>query len=469
MNTARLTRRVTLVPWCALLAVLAGCGAKDSTAPKTTGERVNADKPSANNRIVVQSLVGDATKSTTIQVLRPAADGSLGLICIYNGVSSFGALGSGGSLRWMQAVTTPNQVRALESVPATAAVVANGWIVAGARDVDRNGQEESGFASLYSSTGNLITQLAVTSDSSHVWINGVARVDDSTFVACGGVDQSGNLHPYLVVLQVRLPAHLELVAPITVPSLDGWFSKIVLLPSSSSELLFAATSSDGTTRRIHGLRAAWPAFGPITVDWTQAIVPPVGTVNGLFDLAQSGGDLYVAGAVSDPRKSPPSGGGSWSSGFATSFTGAGLPKWSKVVSLTQHSEHLYSIAVGPDAVYAAGAAGGYVFTTDPKDNFGYGWVTKLDLATGTPLADFTFGDEKNSSGFDGATWTPGGLLVCGGWTQYELDGGPHPGWLATVDASGTGLTHELPAAAAVVREATREDPAFPPPVERRRR
>ena len=198
------------------------------------------------------------------------------------------------------------------------------------------------------------------------------------------------------------PAHLELVAPITVPSLDGWFSKIVLLPSSSSELLFAATSSDGTTRRIHGLRAAWPAFGPITVDWTQAIVPPVGTVNGLFDLAQSGGDLYVAGAVSDLRKSPPSGGGSWSSGFATSFTGAGLPKWSKVVSLTQHSEHLYSIAVGPDAVYAAGAAGATCSRPTPGQ-FRLRVGHEARSRDRNALADFTFGDEKNSSGFDGAT------------------------------------------------------------------
>lgn len=230
-----------------------------------------------------------------------------------------------------------------------------------------------GYAALYSSAGNLLSQILVASDTSAVWLLGFAPVGDSTFIACGGERRAGIEHPLLALLHLKASGILERGRTVILRDQIGHFGRVVTLPSSPVDLVFAATFVNGTSRSIDGLRAPWPGFDPVTVEWSHEIVSAVGPWVTLPGLEQAGGNLYVAGTVNDNRKPATSGGRAMDSGLAASYTGSGDLRWLSIVSLTQHSEGFYGIAVGPDAVYGVGQGAEYAVESN---GFGYGLISK---------------------------------------------------------------------------------------------
>ena len=389
--------RISVLMLCAWAfgAWIAGCS-KKTTAPKPPSERVNEYKPNANARITSQTIFGDADKKTDVGRMQRADDASLGFQGLYNSSRGVGVLNASGSLRWFQGVTAgPVSVSTL---PGTA-IVPNGLVAVGGRDTDGDGEYEVGFASLYSSAGSLLSQVPVTSDSSDVWFYGLVSVADSTFIACGGERRSGVEHPLLALQHLRAPGVIERGRTVTLQGITGNFNDVATLPSPPGELSFAATSRSGASGSfggsgsIHRLRAPWPGFDPVAVEWSREIVPPTGSWVLLNDLEEAGGNLYVAGIVNDNRKPAPSG-GAWTSGLAASYTGSGDLRWVTTDSLTQNDEGFYDIAIGPDAVYAVGLAAEYVSGSDPREWFGYGLISKLDLNTGRVIANFTLGQDR---------------------------------------------------------------------------
>lgn len=408
-------------------ASIAGCS-KKTTAPEP-GERVNEDKPNANSRIRSQTIFGDADKGTILYQLRPADGASYSFLGVHNSASGVGVLNPDGSMRWFQRITY--SPRAISSLPATS-VVPRGLVVAGAHDTDGDGQSNVGYASLYSSTGNLLSQILVASDSSHIWFNDMVPVSDSTFVASGGERRSGVEHPCIVVLHLRAPGLLERGGTATLQGIPGLFGGIVSLPSSPTVLVLATLFNNGATNAIDELRVAWPGLDPVAVQWSHEITSPIGPVRRIGGPWQVGGNLYVTGAVADNRKTPDAGGGLWSSGLVASYTGSGDLRWSTIVSLSAKAEVLYDIAVGSDGVYAVGDGASFVYRNE--EVFGYGLISKLDINTGQVLANFTLGNDRFASGFYATTWTTGGL-VCGGFTEFEVRTGPYRGWFSTLDVS----------------------------------
>jgi hypothetical protein len=314
------------------------------------------------------------------------------------------------------------------------AIVSHGLVVVGARDTDSDGISDLGYASLYSSSGNLMSEFTVSSPGEARFLNRVAMVGDSAFIACGAARPSGIERPFLLRVNLKSPGTIEAAAEATLSGLTGSFSRLVLLAPPALEVALAAISVDGTSRKIHGLRAPWPAFEPVAVEWTQAIAPPSGAWIQLGDLAESGGNLYLVGAARDNGRPVDDGGNPWASGVAASYTSAGDPRWIKTINISQYSDQLFAVAVGPTAIYAVGNAAFYIHAN--TDLFGYGLVAKLNPDDGHTIATFTAGDERYSSGFNAAEWT-GGALVCGGWTLDDLRTGPYRGWLSTLDVSGT--------------------------------
>src|SRR5438093_8019566 len=392
---------VLLIGAWALGAGIAGCS-KKTTAPKPAAEQVNTYMPNANARITSQTIFGDADKRTYLGYLQRADDASLGFQGIYNSSSGVGVLNAGGSLRWFQAGTTGSVN--VSTLPGNA-IVPNGLVVVGGHDTDGDGKLDVGYASLYSSAGSLLSQVPVTSDSSDVWFYKFASVADSTFIACGGERRSGVEHPLLVLLHLRAPGVLERGRTVTLQGVTGFFSDIVTLPSPPGELSFAAISRGGTssgfggTGTIVGLRAPWPGFDPVALEWSHEIIPTTGPWTLFQNLEQAGGNLYMTGIVEDHRKPAPSNGGSWKSGLAASFTGSGVLRWVTTDSLTRYDDDLYGLVIGPDAVYAVGLAAYYIGRSDPVKAFGYGLIAKLDLDTGHVIANFTLGQDRYQSGF----------------------------------------------------------------------
>src|ERR1044072_5231637 len=386
-------------------AVLAGCSSDKQTAQKET-ERTNDVKPNANARIMSQTVFGDADKYSVVRHLELADDGSLCFTGYNNSLLGAGGVGGSGAVRRFQHMSYDR--RDVRSLPATA-IVPHGVVVGGSLDTDGDNESELGYASLYSATGTLMSQLLVSSDSSDVFIDQIVPVGESTYIACGGERRSGVAHPYLAVVNLRAPGKLEPGKFATLPSVTGWFTNLVMLPSTSSVLVLAAASNNnltggGTSRSIHEIRAAWPAFDPVAVEWTQDIVPTTGEWIAVYDLQQSGGNIYVAGTVRDNRKPPPNSGGPWYSGLAASYTSAGVQRWINIVSVSQNDDAFRSILIGADVVYLLGDAVQFVIGETPQDDFGYGWVSKLSTSTGAVLANSTVGDDKYASGF----WGGGG-------------------------------------------------------------
>lgn len=428
--------RVSALLLCAwgLGAWIAGCS-KKTTAPKPTPEKVNEYKPNANARIVSQTIFGDVDKKTELLSMQRADNASFAFEGLYNSTEGVGALNVGGSLRWFHATTTGSAAD-IRALPVTS-IVPSGAVAVGGHDTDGDHTLDVGDAWLYSSAGGLLSQVQVTSDSSDLWLTRVAPVDDSTYIACGGEIRSGVVHPLLTLLHLRAPGVLERGRTLALQSITGFFNDIVALPSSPGELSLAATSASGASSSIHGLRAPWPGVDFVTVDWSREIVPPTGPWVSLDDLEQAGGNLYVAGIVQDHRKQPPpSNGGSWESGLAASYTRSGDLRWATTDSLTRNDDGIFSIAIGPDALYAVGFAANYFSGANPSETFSYGLISKIDLTTGQVIVNFTLGQDHYDAGFSTAVWTASGL-ICGGWTEEELLDGPYRGWLSTVDVSGT--------------------------------
>ena len=397
---------------------------------------VNDVKPNANQRVTSQATFGEpgagGNNGSTVYGARLADDGSLGFRGALNSVVGVGFLNANGSIRWFQRANyDPRDVAVL---PASA-VAPRGLVVVGGRDTDADGQSEVGHASLFSSTGTLLNEIQVSSDSSDVWFNTVVPVGESSFVACGGDRRAGVIHPFLAHVQLKAPGLLEIARRVTLQSVTGLVIDVVAPPSSPGEVVLAITSAassnvlGGGSRSIHGLRAPWPEFDPVTVEWSREIASPVGAWVQLNGLDQEAGDLYMAGTVQDGRKA----GGSATSGLVASYTAAGVQRWVVTDSLTQHSEGFSFIEVGLNDLYAVGFAA-RIPGARATNVFGYGLISKLDPGTGNVIANFTLGDDHYDSSINTATWTNGGLICCG-YTHHEVDGGSFLGSFATVDVT----------------------------------
>ena len=317
-----------------------------------------------------------------------------------------------------------------------------------------------------SSTGTELSRITYAADSTGIWLYAVTPVNDSTFLAVGGIRHAGVIHPLVVELNLKAPGFLERGKVVTVQDRTGWYSYAVPMSSPADQISLAVVTIDGSVEGVARVHAPWPGLDAVTTDWSNAIVLPTGPGVDVNDIAESGGNLYVVAQVDDNRQGTPSGGGYWSSACAESYTGAGATRWSTTVSLSKQEEIFYYAVVGPDAVYGVGAAASYVHSTEDKGSFGYGLISKLDLNDGHVLANFTIGDERFQSGFNTAILTAG-QLVCGGWTNDGTSDGPYQGWFSTVNVSAA-VVPTMPTASGPATAAPDRRGAMGPARERNR-
>jgi hypothetical protein len=235
-------------------------------------------------------------------------------------------------------------------------------------------------------------------------------------------------------VNLKSPGTLEAGPTATLTSLSGQFIEMDQVSVSPAEVVLAVASRNGDDRNLHVIHVPWPAFDPITVEWTRTIVPPCGPWVALWGLEESGGNLYLAGSARDSTRPADGNGNRWASGVAASYTNAGDLRWIKTINVSKYADQLFGLSVGPTAVYATGNAAFFFHNT--TDVFGYGFVSKIDPNDGHVIASFTVGDENYSSGFYDAAWT-GSAMICGGWTLDDQSSGPYRGWLVTLDVSGT--------------------------------
>src|SRR5262249_44509201 len=149
----------------------------------------------------------------------------------------------------------------------------------------------------------------------------------------------------------------------------------------------------------------------------------------------SGDKILVCGGTQDQTKAEPGNGGYWDSGVAAALNLNGDLVWSQVVRFTDHSDELFTVLPTANGWYFVGDCARFIIG-DTHEVFGYGWIAKLDAATGNAQSQLSLGNEAYGSGF-GTAFEQGGRIYCGGWTQNELDGRGGRAWFTGVDVSGT--------------------------------
>jgi hypothetical protein len=415
----------------AAFGVLAGCS--DPTEPEPKPEEiVNPDKPNANDRILSQVVIGDASKWTSLWEV--ARDNAAGYYFRggYNSYRGGGRLSTTGTVTWHTRTTySPRDI----CVTGPAASVPNALIMVGGYDTDGDDAMDIAYVSLVSSSGTLVNQLVYSSDTLDMWLTSIVPVSDSTFVAIGGSKNSAGTYPFLVMAKLAPSGQLEKQGDVIIDSLPGlYFGYAAMDPDESSESqLVVYVNSGPDVAAVHKLSLPLPALAPSTVEWTREITVPAVVkwwVNGLrfFD-----GNLYWVGSADDPAKDPrPSTGGYWRSGAVGSFTSAGTPRWVSLAKTTGHSDGLYSMVAAGGSLYAIGYCGSF---SQQDQQLSYGWICKMAADTGTPLTHMTFGDHSYSSGLNDGI-IEGNTMHCVGWTHQEVSGA-YQGWFCKVNVSPT--------------------------------
>jgi hypothetical protein len=430
MNTA--ARIGSLAAMIIVLSCLVlGCtDPTDSTETQTNPEDiVNTDKPNSNERIVSEVVIGDEGEWSSLwEITEESAGGYYyrgGVNSRYGG----GRLDATGDHVWH--CRTPYSPRGMcMAGPATA--LPNALIMAGGYDTNDDDKRDVGQASLVTPSGTLVNLLVYTSDTSRIWFNSIVSLSDSTFIAVGGFeDPAETYYPFVAVFKLASSGQIEKQSEAVISSLPGmYFVYSALDPEESSDsetVLYVNSRPD--IEALHRISLPLPDLTPSTVEWTREITVPSATGWEVNHISFFGGNLYWAGSAEDPAKDPPpSDGGYWRSGAAGSYTSAGLLRWVKLIRLTGHSDKLYEIVAHGDTLYAVGQCGNY---GQEGQQFGYGWICRIDAATGTPISNMTFGDPKNSSGFNSGIHD-GSVMHCVGWTHQEV-GGVYQGWYCTVD------------------------------------
>jgi hypothetical protein len=452
---------MTLLAVLLLIGSLVGC-AKHTTAPAPSSN-VNPDPPNANARIQVQSTFGDPAKWSAIyDMTAPTAVGPA-FHGWHDDEAIVGRLGASGSLQW--SARLPYILMGIVSL-SHSAPVPDGVLVVGKDDTDGDGLSEVGYAWLLSASGTMKDVETFATDTSDVWINGVAAVSDSEFVVVGGERTTIRSNPYLALLVVTADGHLERRSQLVVTSMSNRLLSEVAIdpagPSGGSLGLFVASGVDvGVDQAISLQRIAvdYPTLSSATVAWSREIAG-AGPSCWVNDLKLFGDRILVCGGTQDGTKSQPGNGGYWDSGVAAALTLTGDVVWSKFLRATEHSDELFTIVPTQTTWFFAGDCARFT-VGETHEVFGYGWIEKLGTATGDELGLLMVGNATYASGF-GTAYEQGGRLYCGGWTQNEFDGGGNRAWFAGIDVSGT----PAPALAAVQHATGPIGAARQPPADR---
>lgn len=434
---------MTVLVSCVLCWCLTGCS--DPTEPQPNPEDiVNPDKPSSNDRIVSQTVIGDASGRMSLWDIRDDHAGGYCFGGVSEGYYGVGRLGGAGNLSWFY--RTGFGLSDVFVLPASS-VVPNAFLTLGAPDTDGDGQSDVGYVSLMSPSGTLLSQAVYSADTADVWLASTVLVSDSTFVCVGGHRTATMTHPFIASYVVTSAGQVQRRNHAIVTDLPG--CRFIYMDAEEGQLpgaewVFYAVSRCGTDAyAIHKITVDWPSVAAWTIEWSFDVAVAGALNPSVGDLRAVGGNVYWVGGADDPAKEPrPTTGGYWRSAVAGSVSSSGQSRWAALVRVTGHSDRFQKFVATPGALYGVGYCGS--FTRDDQA-LGYGWVCRMGTDTGGVTSSMSFGDDSYSSGFNDGI-LDGNILHCGGWTHNEVSGGVYRGWICHVNVSATSFTNPSPAA-----------------------
>lgn len=403
--------------------------------PGVPEEALNPDKPNANHLIRTQATGGDSTKSSSIYEMIDAGDGGFYFLGVIDGYRVIGKFDLQGQVVWSRRESV---IRAILRIPDATGVLASALVAVGYNTVSADRSEAKVL--LVGSDGTRITEEIFQDTTKGMWFNGFTLVSASTsgyeFVAAGGFDYRSDwpYYPYAARFIIGSDGTITKGQEQFLTSIVGArFLGLVSDTSSGTRDVFAAghlALNDSTHANIFAARLS----DSLTVVWNTDIIPPGGlkAEGYVGPLAFANGRLIITGEVESDKTPQPSGGGYWHSGFVAALGVGGEILWTKTVTISQHSDHFFGETMSDGYLYAVGKSCAYVIAST-RENFGYGWLMKMDPVTGNVVWNMHVGSDRYYSGFNTVV-VRGDRAYCAGWTLDEKDdSGGNRYWFAALD------------------------------------
>jgi hypothetical protein len=427
-----------------VLILIAGC--EKPTEPDTEiGDEVgmtNPNPPTANHLIVSESVFGDPAKKSSIWDM----DGNQTDGFFFEGLDDFvycaGSMTGTGTPVWRNAIAFgPRDVMNIQTDRFTGSLIVGGY------DSDEDGTKDQGIVSLINPNGTSQYELVVAYPSMAIWFNAAVAVSDSIYLCVGGSQILDTFYPLLHVVHLAPDTTLSAGSMAIVAELpNNYFNDVELgIISVEDETGRIAVdcyisgfkeTNEMENITLHAFRCPIDSLENRENFWSRDIIayPGLNTSTSTGDnLTLVNSTLYIAGKTQANKHPEPISGGYWSGGLIASVSTAGNINWIHPVLLSQYSDYYYTLYATSNALYAVGKYSSFWNGTTDR-LFGYGLLSRFDLATGDAVHHLSFGNEKYSSGFN--TLNVEGLTAAaGGWTHGDTNGGVYQSWFVQIDLS----------------------------------
>ncbi len=408
---------------------------EQSNEPELSTEELNPDKPNANHLILAEAIGGDPAKSSTIYQIVESGDGGFYFHGSIDGYDVIGKFNQGGTVAWTRRQSV---IRTILRIPNGSGMLANA-IVAVGYDVISENQREAKVA-LLGSDGTPIAETVFRDSLKSVWFNGIALVASTSsvyeFVAGGAFNLRTGwpFFPYAARFTISSSGTMTKGGEQFFTSMTGrLFSGLVSDTLAGTRYLFAAgnyRTSDTTIQYPFVTRLD----DSLNVVWNTDVIPGgnLKSMQYVGPVGFSNGVLIIEGGVETDQKPLAANGGYWSNGFVAAIGLGGEVLWTKTIAVSQHSEVFYQNVINNGKLYAVGRSCSFVKAS--KHWFGYGWLVKIDLATGTIEWKMQVGSDRYESGFS-TVIVREGMAYCAGWTKRSDLAGGYQYWFAALDVS----------------------------------
>lgn len=437
---------------CLALLLVAGCdNSTDSGTDDGEEELKNPNPPTANHLIINAQAYGDPAKDSSIWDMDGNHTDGFYFIGIEDYAVSAGMMTGAGTAVWKQPIAyDPRYIMSVQTAGFT------GAIVVGAYDSDEDGHKDQGIATLIGSDGTVQDQLAVSDPEAPVWFNGVTFGSDSIFLCVGACNVNDVSYPFLSTLYLTADATLRAGSTAILTEFPGTLFLDVVADdwtvNTQTGQISVRFYADGNTDAeadeyvtIHSLRCPVDSLGNMEIVWSRNIIGYSGLKTSIYTgksitLADNG-NLYLVGRTDINKESNPSGGGYWGGCLVASVTTGGTINWIKPIALSQYADYYYCVYTDNLGLYAAGRYSSFL-NTGTQRLFGYGLLSKFDLATGDAEYHLSFGDDQYRTAFN-TLHVEGTTAWAAGWTHDHVNDGGCQAWFASIDLSAPALAPDL--------------------------
>ena len=405
-----MTKSLATVFLAGLWLVLQSCSERSVDPP-------HEDRRSGRDRILVETIIGNADDYTSIHNIARNGSGALFFTGQVNNEWCVGRLRPDGELPWIIGVPSKPKDMILSPVQA-------GGIIVSALEPD---------LSVFSPDGNILHKLDFDDSSGKVCVYAAAATSvtgqGATFVAVGGKRVSGARYPILISIDMSLDGTLTVSEDTIFSGLhDTYFAEIAIDTTGESAVYYIihnrfSVSDDFLHSSVLALSDAHEIL------WQDHLTGIKGISPRARDITLIDGGVAIAGSSRLIKNNE----GEWDIFLVRAFESDGNVRWTRSLAMTDHSDRYYACSATGDVLLAAGYLS-YFRRISTTRMYGFGILSQIDISTGEFLGHIISGNPDCSTSTNDVV-SSGNTAYCVGWTEYFIQNGNYRGWYYEADLS----------------------------------